>query len=166
MAYEIGKFKYHSTYQGDEGLVLPFAEGPATETFVHGDLVKLSSGKIIIAVKSSADVVLGFALDPATGTEDTILRVQVIRPSDVFIVHYDGDDTFAVANVGVFYESEVANAIWEVNQDATGTTDALWEVLGSAEVTRGATGPVLNATAGGPVYVRFNPSNIEFGKDV
>ena len=166
MAYGIGKFKYHSTYAGDEGLVLTFAEGPATETFVHGDLVKLSSGKIIVATKSSADVVLGFALDPATGTEDTILRVQVIRPSDVYIVHYDADDTFVVANVGVFYEAELASATWEVDQDTTGTTDALWEVLGSAEITQGATGPVLNPTAGGPVYVRFNPSNIEFGKDV
>ena len=128
MAYQIGRFKYHSCYKGDEGLVLPFAEG-ATQSFKHGDLVKLSSGKIIIGVKSETDIMLGFALDDATGVTDTLLRVQVIRPDDVFLVHYDSTDTFAVADVGVFFAAENANNIWEVDQ-GTGaqTTEAVFEV--------------------------------------
>ena len=85
MAYKIPKFKYHSVAQGDEGLVIPFQEG-ATQTFKEGDLLKLSSGKVIIATVSSTDLILGFALVDATGVTDSVIPVQVIRPSDVFIM--------------------------------------------------------------------------------
>ncbi len=161
MAYQINKFKYHSCYQGDEGLVLSFEEG-AGETFKEGDLVKLASGLAVIATKSSTDLILGFALKDASGVTNQTLPVQVIRPSDVFIMPLDGDDTFVIANVGNVYETEVANARWEVNIDGTTATEKVCWVLGSLEYNLAGT---LAATAGGPVYVRFNASNLEFSRD-
>lgn len=161
MPFQLDKFKYHSCYSGDEGLVLPFQEG-ATQTFKRGDLVKLDTGLIKIATKTSTDIILGFALKDATGTTNSLIPVQVIRPSDVFLMPYDGDDTFAIANVGTAFELEVANARWEVNQDGTNAVDtALW-VLGSIEYNIEET---LSATAGGIAYVRFNASNLEFSRD-
>ena len=163
MPYSIGKFKYHSCYQGDEGLVLQFPEG-AGQTFKAGDMLKFSSGEVVISTASSVDVHLGFALKDATGTQGTYLPVQVIRPGDVFIVSMQSDDTYVVANNGDNFGTATASNKWTVNQDEGGaTTEAVFRVLGSAEYdARG----ILRATAGGPVYVSFNPSNIVMGVDV
>ncbi len=160
MAYN-DKFKYHSCYQGDEGLVLNFEEG-AGQTFKAGELVKLASGLIVILTKTSTDLVLGFALSDATGVTNALIPVQVARPDDCFIMPLDGDDTFAIANTGVAYETEVANARWEVNIDGTNAVDTACWVLGSLEYNEAG---VLAATAGGPVYMRFNASNLEFSRD-
>ncbi len=161
MAYRPEKFKYHSAYGGDEGLVLPFQEG-GTQTFKEGDLVKLSSGKIIINTKASTDKILGFALADASGTTDTIISVQVIRPSDVFLMSFDADDTFVITNVGNNFETETANNKWEIDQDATEPENAALWVLASPEYN------VFNelaATAGGAAYVRFNPMHLEFSRN-
>lgn len=164
MAYLTGKFKYHSTYQGDEGLVLPFQEG-ASQTFKQGEAVKLSSGKIIVATEASADVILGFALRDATGTTDSFISVQVIRQSDVFIMDYETDDTFAIADVGnaTGFGAKRTSNKWMVNQDNVTAAQVVFHVLGSLEYD--VTGKLV-ASAGGPAYVRFNPSNIEFTRDV
>ncbi len=165
MAYRLDKFKYHSLYQGDEGLVLPFLEADS-QSFKAGDMVKFASGEIVIAVKSSTDVILGFALEDATNVTsgNKYIKVQVIRPSDIFLVAMDADDTFVVADTGINFGTETALNKWEVDQDATGaTTEAVFRVLGSAEFN--SLGE-LSATAGGPVYVSFNPSNIVMGVDV
>lgn len=162
MAYKIGKFKYHSAYQGDEGLVNHYQEG-ASQTFKAGELVKLSSGKIIIATAASTDIILGYALADASGVTDTLVPVQEVRPSDVFIAPLDAASTFAITDVGVAYAASVASATWKVNKaGGAATTTAVFRVLGSPEYdVRGK----LLATAGGPVYVRFNPSNLQFGLD-
>lgn len=162
MAYIVGKFKYHSCYEGDEGLVLPFQEG-AAQSFKAGELVKLSSGKIIVATEASADLMLGYALSDASGVTDTIISVQVIRPTDVFIVPYESDDTFAITDVGTGYGAKRTNNKWLINQDNVTAAQVVFSVLGSLEYDARQ---ILGATAGGAAYVRFNPSNLQFSVDV
>jgi len=162
MAYKVGKFKYHSAYRGDEGLVQEYQEG-AAQTFKQGDLVKLSSGKIIIATAASTDIILGYALADASGVTDTLISVQEIRPSDYFVVPLDSAGTFAVTDVGVAYAASTSANTWFCNKTGgAATTTAVFRVVGSVEYDiRGK----LRSTAGGPVLVRFNPSNIQSGLD-
>lgn len=164
MAYVVGKFKYHSVNQGDEGLVLPYQEG-AAQTFKAGEIVKLSSGKIIVATEASADLLLGYALADASGVTDTIVSVQVIRPSDVFIVPYEADDTFVITDVGVStgYGAKRTNNKWMINNDNTTAAQVVFHPLASIEYDARQ---LLGATAGGAAYVRFNTSNLQFSVDV
>ena len=164
MAYVVGKFKYHSCYSGDEGLVLPFQEG-AAQTFKAGDIVKLSAGKIIVAVEASADLLLGYALADASGITDTIISVQVIRTNDVFIVPYESDDTFVIADVGIAtgFGAKRTNNKWMINNDNVVAAQIVFHPLASIEYDARQ---LLGATAGGAAYVRFNRSNLQFDVDV
>jgi len=157
MSFQLNKFKYHSV-AGDEGLVLEFAEA-ASQSFEYGDLVILTGGKLVEETTPAAANVLGFVLQAASTTTDTRLQVQIIRQDDVFIVPMQAADTFAVANVGTAYDFvQSAGNQWEV--DTGSTTDAFAVILGSPEID--ATG-ALNATAGGPVYVKFLNADTTFG---
>lgn len=163
MAYVVGKFKYHSVYQGDEGLVLNFPD-TAGQAYKAGDLVKLTSGKLVISTAASADRHLGFALTDSTGVVDTLVPVQVIRPADVFIVKYQPGDTFVITDINnVGYVAATANNTWYIDNDSTTAANVVFIVLGSLEYdARG----ILGATDGGAAYVHFNPDNIVFGTGV
>jgi len=158
MAYQLDKFKYHSVH-GDEGLVLDFAEA-AAQTFKRGDLVILTGGKLVLETSPAAANVLGFALADATGVTDTRIGVQIIRQDDVFIVPFQADDAFLVAEVGVAQDF-VRNATaeqWEVNTDSQAAAFAV--VLGTPEID--GTGNVV-PSLGGPVFVKFLNADTTFG---
>ena len=75
----------YRTTDGGPANIKTFPEA-ATQTFVAGDLVTLSSGKVAVAVAasgtySSSDVeggtILGVALEPASGTTDDPVKVAI-----------------------------------------------------------------------------------------
>lgn len=176
-------FSYLPAYCGDEGLVLPFAEGSG-QSFAHGDPVKLSSGKVValaytVNVADASQKIVGFAMRSATGTADSRIDVRVIRPDDVWMANFDSDDTFTAADTGVEYglkRTGTASGVTVVDQDTTSATSTYVTVLASNEFDGPGAGlqstsltasPLnssasLNATAGGRLFVKFRESVIEF----
>jgi hypothetical protein len=167
--------EYVRAYCGDEGLILPFAEG-AGQSFSRGDLVKLSSGAIIACTYTATaldddQIPVGFAQEGASGTTGTRIRVRVIRPDDVFLMNMDSDDTYVTANAGaVFGLKRPSAGVYVVDSDDATNADVM--VLASNEfkspgsglnnVLPNSAGAKLNATAAGRVYVKFLESQIRF----
>lgn len=163
-AIQVNGFTYVPAYMGDEGLVVQFTEG-ATQSFKAGDPVKLSSGKIIAATATANNldvdqVLVGFAMQKATGVTDAACKVRVIRPStDVFMANLDPTataNTFVTTMVGVPISISQVGTEWYVDGDVT--LDAYVVPLASAEW--GEIG--LAATVGGPIYVKFLEGNTIF----
>lgn len=156
MSVKNSGFKYVPAYDGDEGLVEHFQEGSA-QTFVAGDPVLLSGGKVVIysATPLGAVALLGFAEKPASGVTDTLIPVRIPRPSDLFIAQLDSGGTFAPAThvqlTGYdLKRSGAAGTVWVV--DTATATNPKVIVIGSLEYD--ATG-IGRPTAGGSVYVKF-----------
>jgi hypothetical protein len=126
--------------------ILPEA---ATQTFVQGDLVIISSGKV--AVATDDDDVFGVALHDASGTTDTDVHVYVIQPGDKFIA--EASTTTAVTNQGVAYALVVTSGSMAVNPGST-TSPAFY--IDSLDPRDGAT-----TGAGGRVIGRFIYSSID-----
>lgn len=166
---------YVPAYCGDEGLILPFAEG-AAQTFSRGDLVKLSSGAIVALAQTATavnddQIPVGFAMQGATGTTGARIDVRVIRPDDVFLMNMDSDDTYVTANAGaVFGMKRPSAGIYVVDQDDVTNADLM--VLASNEFKSpgsglsnalpNSSGAALNATIGGRVFVKFLETQIQF----
>lgn len=158
MAQKVTKITRVPTHNGDTGLVLDFPE-KASATFAEGDLVVTTAGQIDECGADPAKV-LGIALKAKTGTTNSMIPVLVIRPGDVFLMPFLAADTFAVADHGVSYGVTTPSAgRWEV--DTAETTADVVVVLGSPE--RNAETGALAATAGGPVFVSFISTVLEFG---
>lgn len=167
--------EYVRAYCGDEGLVLPFAEG-AAQSFSRGDLVKLSSGAIVactytVTALDGDQLPIGFAMQGATGTTGAKIDVRVIRPDDVFLMNMDSDDTYVTANAGgVFGLKRPSAGIYTVDTDDAAAADVM--VLASNEFKSpgsglnaaqpNSAGAKLNATAGGRAYVKFLETQIRF----
>lgn len=167
--------EYVRAYCGDEGLILPFAEG-AAQVFARGDLVKLSSGAVIALTLTATAVdgdqlPIGFAVQGATGVTGARIDVRVIRPDDVFLMNMDSDDTYVTATAGaVFGMKRPSAGIYVVDQDDVVAADLM--VLASNEFKSPGTGlnsalpnsagAKLNASAGGRVYVKFLETQIAF----
>lgn len=161
-AIQVNGFTYVPAYMGDEGLVVQFTEG-ATQSFKAGDPVKLSAGKIIAAtatanVLDAAQVLVGFAMQKATGVTDAACKVRVIRPStDVFIANLDPTataNTFVTTMVGTTLGIAQVGTEWYVDGDGVAgapANDTYVLVLASAEWGEIALVP----TIGGPIYVKF-----------
>jgi hypothetical protein len=115
----------------------------ATQTFVVGDLVIISSGKV--AVASDDDDVFGIAMKAATGTTNTSIPVYVIHASDKFIA--EASDTTAVSNQGVAYALVMTSGSMAVN---TGSTSSAAFYIDHLDPRDGAT-----TGAGGRVIGRF-----------
>ncbi len=120
--------------------VLPEA---ATQTFVTGDLVIISSGKV--AVATDDDDIFGIALNDASGTTDTDVFVYVPGPGEKFIA--EASTTTAQTNVGVAYALVMTSGSMAVNPGST-TTAAFY--IDSLDPRDGAT-----TGAGGRVIGRF-----------
>lgn len=161
-AIQVNGFQYVPAYMGDEGLVVQFTEG-AAQSFKAGDPVKLSGGKIIAATATAnnldaAQVLVGFAMQKATGVTDAACPVRVIRPStDVFIVNLDPTataNTFVTTMVGSTIGISQVGTEWFADGDqvpGVPAGDTYVQVLASAEWGEIA----LTATVGGPIYVKF-----------
>jgi len=165
------RIAYVPTANGDTGVVLSFMEANS-QSFVEGDLVKLDANGNIVLMDDppgAADICLGIALSAATNVTsgNTYISVQMIRPTDLFIMKLDAASTFAETDRGTYEPLDrVSAGRWVVNKAGAVTVSALQaRILGSAEY--GADG-TLAATAGGPVYVRFPGTSdesqvLEFG---
>ena len=130
----------------DRITVLPEA---ATQTFVAGDLVIISSGKV--AVMTDDDDIFGVALNDASGTTDTDVSVYVIHPGDKFIA--EASATTAVSNQGVAYALVVTSGSMAVNPGST-TTAAFY--IDSLDPRDGA-----HTGSGGRVIGRFIYTSID-----
>lgn len=115
----------------------------ATQTFVRGDLVIITSGKV--AVMTDDDDMFGIALCNATGTTDTLLPIYVPSPGEKIIA--EASTTTAQTNVGVGYALVVTSGSMAVNPGST-TTAAFY--IDSLDPRDGAT-----TGAGGRVIGRF-----------
>jgi len=163
MAYKPVSVEYVPQYRGDEGLVLHFVP-TAAETFLKGDLLKITSGKVLVAVTATAGVHLGFAMNDAqtiaTPGTAAVLRsyvsVQVIRVNDLWVGLLGASETYADTDaLGTSYDIiKVASGNWRPSKASAA---ACLKLTASAEVTSGVTntGPAANYTAGGPVYFKF-----------
>lgn len=154
-------FMYVPAYMGDEGLVMAFEESSGTQTFAIGDPLVLSSGKVASATYTSgvldgSQKLIGFAKTAAKGVTGSEIEVQVIRPSDVFVANCDPTDTadtFLTANVGSEFGLSMDTA-GDPKISFDETTAKVLTLLASCQWT----GVGLQATAGGPCYVKFMES--------
>lgn len=163
MAYKPLSVQYVPQYRGDEGLVLHFVP-TAAETFLKGDLLKIASGKVLVAVTATAGVHLGFAMQDAqtvaTPGTAAVLRsfvpVQIIRVGDLWVGSLGSAETYADTDaIGTSYDIiKVASGNWRPSKASAA---ACLKLAASAEVSSAVTnaGPAATYSAGGPVYFKF-----------
>lgn len=96
-------------------LILPEA---ASQTFEAGEWVYLASGKVTVCA-NDAQVIAGIALEPASGVEDTDLRIAVPRvgcKTEMTIYHStEASAITAVTQVGTRYALIIASNIHYVD---------------------------------------------------
>lgn len=134
----------YRTTDGGPAQILTFPEA-ASQTFIAGDLVTLSSGKVAVAVAASAthassDVeagtILGVALENASGTTDDPVKVAIADDRlQILLTVIHGTPAIAVtavAQVGVGYDvghwtdgSTPAVTGWGYMIDDTSATNAM-----------------------------------------
>lgn len=146
-------FNYVPAFNGDEGLVLPYREANS-QVFVKGDLVvQNAAGDISLCGADPANI-LGIALQPATNVTsgNKLISVQVIRSFDLYIAHLIAAFTFTLTDTGTIREIvRTAAGNWQVDSTQAANTSRV-KLVGPMEYTADA---LLNASAGGAVYVRF-----------
>lgn len=106
-----------------EPIALTFPEA-AGQSFLVGEMVFLSGGKVTVCVADPA-IIFGLALDDASGTEDTLIRVVPITASTVLVANYAGTDVTAQADIGQRYGLTVASNKWHVDKGDTTNTRVL-----------------------------------------
>lgn len=163
MAYKPLSVQYVPQYRGDEGLVLHFVP-TAAETFLKGDLLKITSGKVLVAVTATAGVHLGWAVQDAQSVATpgtaavlrTLVPVNIIRVNDLWVGNLGAAETYADTDaLGTSYDIiKVASGNWRPSK---ATAAACLKLTASAEFAAGvaAGGPLGLYTAGGPVYFKF-----------
>lgn len=119
----------------------PYTEA-ASQTFVAGDLVTLSSGKVAIAKAAgntmvAADKILGRAASDASGTTDAAIDVHVFLPGHTErLPVYHGTAASAVTaitDVGTAYGlRNDATQGWCIALDETGATTTKVRIVGIA----------------------------------
>lgn len=110
---------------GKAGWIASFAEA-ASQSFKKGEFVYLSSGALT-ACASDATKILGIALEDASGTTGTSIKVQVIEPNDIIKIRVRNDTTDATcdnASLGTSYGTIVASNVHYLDINDT-TNDAL-----------------------------------------
>jgi len=95
------------------------AAGSAND-FYKGDLVKLTSGELVIA---TAGAILGIALKAATGTASTAIPVLVVNPIDIYVAKYKASATAESLKGSVIDFVFTAGA--HTLDDSGATTDAV-----------------------------------------
>jgi len=74
----------------DPGLIVEALEGSGTQTFKAGDLLKFSSGTVVIATAGAIDAI---ACNDATGTANTKLPVEIISNDAFYVATYKASAT-------------------------------------------------------------------------
>lgn len=102
-----------------------YPEG-STQTFTSGMPVKRdANGRVVVWVDGDEEI-LGFALDSATGTTDTYLKVRCVRKGDVLLGNIYGAVS-AITQKGTLYDLTLVSSQLHVN--VAGTTDTIVKVL-------------------------------------
>ena len=119
----------------------------ASQSFSAGDLVILSSGSVAIA--TDGQDVAGVALQNASTTTGTEIKVSVITPQQVWSVESTG--TPAATMEGSQYDIASFSAGAMVVSVTAGGTDVTLQQLDPRDV----------AASGSRVLVRFNPGSAD-----
>jgi hypothetical protein len=156
-------FIHQPSYSTGNELVWLFPEASGA-TFVANDAVIFSSGQLVVGTTGAVDLV-GFSEIAATGTQGALVRVRVIRPTDVYVGWYQSDDTPAAADLNStgFELIKPSAGVWRVDQDTTTNPKVL--ILGRANLPVVRENLIAEAasSAGGAVYCKFTVSGCYFG---
>lgn len=128
--------------------IIDVPEG-STQSFKAGTPVKLSSNQAVIATDNTVGF-LGIAMEDASGTQTTLIPVQIADPDEVFVyarITNNGTDTLATSSAPA-----VGNGYgWYADADSVFYAD-----LGDAtNIDLIYDGPVLDATGGYTYWGRF-----------
>ena len=107
--------------------VLHEIEG-ATQSFVAGNLVKFSSGKIIIMADND-NVIAGQATADATGTTDDPCDVTALKPGDVIVMGLDSGLPSALT-VNARYEAKASSGIHVIDATTGAVADGPFVYIG------------------------------------
>jgi hypothetical protein len=131
---------------------LNFQEGASPAGFLIGDLVKLdTSGQVVLA---TAGKVLGIAQKSYTGTQATLIPVDVIDFDDFYVMSVAAASVTAQADVG-----QEANVTFTAGAQTIAAADDGLECIIFGIDPRFAVG--TTGAAGGKYIVRFNAQTLE-----
>lgn len=123
----------------------------AQQTFLKGQLVLLTAGEVVGFADNGA-LVLGIAMEDASGTQGTLISVQIIRVGDeISMKVYTGGavDAATSANIGVKYNVDVTSNECRVDLNAVNVPIVVpWQIV--------------DAAAGGEIIVTFMPAALQY----
>lgn len=128
------------------GQVMNFLEGTG-QTFKVGDLVVTDSNGLIVV--ATAGNILGIAMDDASGTANTVIRVELINGIDIYSVPIGSATATAQTNVGAAGDIVFTAGAQYIDID---TTTSEVNVVGFDDAL---------GTTGGKLLVRFYMKNLE-----
>jgi hypothetical protein len=117
------------------------ASGGSALDFYDGDLVKTSSGELIIA---TAGAILGIARKTATGVDSTKIPVELINPNEIYVGNYTASAT-TEALIGDLVDFTFTVGAHTLDESAA-STDAYCVGLHPADAV---------GTSGGRLLIRF-----------
>ena len=136
--------------------IISVPEG-SSQSFTAGTPVKLSSNQVVIATDGTVGF-LGIAMEDASGTQTTAIKVQIADPDEVFVyarITNDGTDTLATASapaVGNGYGWYVdSDSVFYADLNDTTVLDLIYD------------GPVLDGTGGYTYWGRFTVNKGQAG---
>jgi hypothetical protein len=130
-----------SWQSGPSPQVVPAVEGAGTQTFKAGDLVKFSSGTVIVATAGAVD---GIARRDATGTTNSVTEIELINLDSVYVCKYKASAT-SQALVGALLDFTFTDGAHTLDESGA-TTDVYCVALDSRDAV---------TTSGGRLMVKF-----------
>jgi hypothetical protein len=124
-----------------------YPEDETSGSFVAGDLVKLSSGEVVLA---TVGLIFGVALKSATGTSATAIPVMIVRPDQEWVCA--ADTTTAATMEGAYYDVNFTAGSQGADLGSQTQPDIVIQKLDPRD---GA-----HTGSGGRVIVRFMPSSL------
>jgi hypothetical protein len=121
--------------------VVPALEGSGTQAYKSGDLVKFSSGTIVVATSGAID---GIARRDATGTTNSVTEVELINLDSVYVAKYKASAT-AQTLVGSIVDFTFTAGAHTLDESAA-STDAICVALDSRDAV---------TTSGGRLLIQF-----------
>lgn len=112
-------------------------EGSGAQSYKAGDLLKFSSGKVVIA---TAGAIHAIALEDATGTTSTNTMVELIDQDTVYVTPYHTDATALATCMHVIHDF-VFTAGGHYLEESGATTDCY--VVGTLDPWGTASGKLL-----------------------
>lgn len=104
----------------DKATIVSCLEGSGSQSFEEGDLVKFSSGTVVIATAGAID---GIALKDASGTASTVIPVELIDYNKLYVATYKSSAT-AQTLVGSLVDFTFTAGAHTLDEDGA-STDAV-----------------------------------------